>query len=141
MADVFAAHDERLGRDVALKVFRGADAADRRRFDAEDRLLAQLDHPHLTHAEVREVINDVERAHNKIHGYGAAAFGGNLRHAFKRLAPEKDLAAAVSEQRRRSRNAGPVLVPVDVRDWEALFPPDTPGAVRSIIQWLREGKR
>ena len=58
-----------------------------------------------------------------------------------RLAPEKDLAAAVSEQRRRSRNAGPVLVPVDVRDWEALFPPDTPGAVRSIIQWLREGKR
>ena len=26
----------------------------------------------------------------------------------------------------RPRNAGPVLVPVDVRDWEALFPPDTP---------------
>ena len=57
-----------------------------------------------------------------------------------RLAPAKDLAAAVGEQRRRSRNTGPVLVPVDVRDWEALFPPDTPGVVRSMIQWLREGK-
>jgi hypothetical protein len=32
-----------------------------------------------------------------------------------------------------------VLVPVDVRDWEALFPPETPGVVRSMIQWLRDG--
>ncbi len=57
------------------------------------------------------------------------------------LAPAKDLATAISEQRRKSRNAGPVLVPVDVRDWEALFPPDTPAAVRSLIQRLREEKR
>ena len=57
------------------------------------------------------------------------------------LAPAKDLATAVSEQRRKSRNAGPVLVPVDVRDWEALFPPDTPATVRSLIQRLREEKR
>ena len=42
------------------------------------------------------------------------------------LAPSRELAAAISEQRRKSRNAGPVLVPVDVRDWEALFPPETP---------------
>ncbi len=56
-----------------------------------------------------------------------------------RLSPARDLASAVSEQRRRSRNAGPVLVPVDVRDWEALFPPETPGVVRSMIQWLRDG--
>ena len=57
------------------------------------------------------------------------------------LAPSKDLATAISEQRRKSRNAGPVLVPVDVRDWEALFPPDTPASVRSLIQRLREEKR
>jgi curved DNA-binding protein CbpA len=57
------------------------------------------------------------------------------------LAPAKDLATAISEQRRKSRNAGPVLVPVDVRDWEALFPPDTPASVRSLIQRLREEKR
>jgi hypothetical protein len=57
------------------------------------------------------------------------------------LAPAKDLATAISEQRRKSRNAGPVLVPVDVRDWEALFPPDTPASVRALIQRLREEKR
>jgi hypothetical protein len=57
------------------------------------------------------------------------------------LAPAKDLATAINEQRRKSRNAGPVLVPVDVRDWEALFPPDTPAPVRSLIQRLRDEKR
>ena len=57
------------------------------------------------------------------------------------LAPSKELAAAISEQRRKSRNAGPVLVPVDVRDWEALFPPDTPAQVRTLIQTLKDEKR
>ncbi len=47
MADVFVAHDERLGREVAIKAFRGTDAADRLRFDAEARVLASLDHPGL----------------------------------------------------------------------------------------------
>lgn len=56
------------------------------------------------------------------------------------MAPSKDLAIAVSEQRRKSRNAGPVLVPVDVRDWDALFPPDTPNPVRAVIQRLKEEK-
>jgi len=57
------------------------------------------------------------------------------------LAPSKDLATAISEQRRKARNAGPVLVPVDVRDWEALFPPDTPASVRLLVQRLKEEKR
>lgn len=57
------------------------------------------------------------------------------------LAPSKDIATAISEQRRKTRNAGPVLVPVDVRDWEALFPPDTPAIVRSLIQRLKEDQR
>lgn len=57
------------------------------------------------------------------------------------LAPSKDLASAISEQRRKARNAGPVLVPVDVRDWEALFPPDTPAPVRELVQRLKEEKR
>jgi hypothetical protein len=57
------------------------------------------------------------------------------------MAPSKDLATAISEQRRKTRNAGPVLVPVDVRDWEALFPPDTPPSVRSLIQRLKDEKR
>jgi DnaJ domain len=57
------------------------------------------------------------------------------------LAPATDLATAISEQRRKARNAGPVLVPVDVRDWEALFPPDTPAPVRLLVQRLKEQKR
>jgi hypothetical protein len=56
------------------------------------------------------------------------------------MAPPKELATAVSEQRRK-RAGGPVLVPVDVRDWEALFPPETPGPVRSLIQRLKDEKR
>lgn len=57
------------------------------------------------------------------------------------LAPSRELSAAVSEMRRKSRGAGPILVPVDMRDWEALFPPDTPGPVRSLIQRLKDGRR
>ena len=56
------------------------------------------------------------------------------------IAPARDLALAIGEQRRKSRAAGPVLIPVDVRDWEALFPPEAPASVRAIVQWLREGK-
>ncbi len=57
------------------------------------------------------------------------------------LAPSKDLSAAISEQRRKTRPPGPVLVPVDVRDWEALFPPDTPAPVRSLVQRLKDEQR
>jgi DnaJ-like protein len=56
------------------------------------------------------------------------------------VAPARELAVAIAEQRRKSRTAGPVLIPVDVRDWEALFPPEAPASVRAIVQWLREGK-
>ena len=55
------------------------------------------------------------------------------------LAPKADLAAAVTDHRRRSRGAGPVLVPVDVRDWEALFPPETPDVVRALLKELHAG--
>ena len=57
------------------------------------------------------------------------------------MAPARELAAAVTEQRRKSRGAAPVVVPVDVRDWEALFPPETPAPVRSLIQRLKDDKR
>lgn len=56
------------------------------------------------------------------------------------LAPARELSAAVADQRRKSRKAGPVLVPVDVRDWEALFPPEAPASVRAIIRRLRAGE-
>jgi hypothetical protein len=56
------------------------------------------------------------------------------------FSPAKELSAAVTEQRRKLRGTGPVLVPVDVRDWEALFPPETPVIIRSLIQHLKEQK-
>ena len=51
----------------------------------------------------------------------------------------KELSTAIAEQRRKTRGAVPIVVPVDVRDWEALFPPDTPASVRAIMQWLQQG--
>jgi eukaryotic-like serine/threonine-protein kinase len=48
MADVYAARDRVLGRDVAIKFFRPLDEdADRARFVAEARMLARLCHPGL----------------------------------------------------------------------------------------------
>ena len=50
MGEVYKAHDTRLGRDVAVKVLRGEFASDldrRRRFEAESRAVAALNHPHI----------------------------------------------------------------------------------------------
>ena len=47
MSDVFVARDERLRRPVAIKVMRGSDPVERRRFRRETRLLAGLTHPNL----------------------------------------------------------------------------------------------
>ena len=54
-----------------------------------DQFIAHLDHPHLTHVEVREVINEIERDRAREHGYGTASFTRNLHTAFERLAPER----------------------------------------------------
>src|SRR5436190_508648 len=51
-----------------------------------DRFIQYLDHSHLTHAEVRDVINEVERTNAKVHGYGTTSFTRNLREVFERLA-------------------------------------------------------
>lgn len=70
------------------------------------------------------------------------ATGCVLMLAGPAMSHAKELAAAVTEQRRKTRSGGgPVLVPVDVRDWDALFPPETPGAVRALIQRLKDEKR
>ncbi len=53
------------------------------------------------------------------------------------VSPARELGAAVAEQRRRTRTGAPVVVPVNVRDWEALFPPEAPGVVRQVVQRLR----
>jgi putative hydrolase of the HAD superfamily len=52
-----------------------------------DHFVARLNHPHLTHGEVRAVINEVESVNAKIHGYGAASFTRNLREVLGRVSP------------------------------------------------------
>jgi eukaryotic-like serine/threonine-protein kinase len=50
MGDVFRAHDERLGRDVALKLIRPSSSANHdhlRRFEQEARAAAALNHPNI----------------------------------------------------------------------------------------------
>jgi hypothetical protein len=54
------------------------------------------------------------------------------------LAPAAALAARVAELRRKARGHCPVIVPVDVRDWEALIPTDAPPGVREILAKLKK---
>ncbi|HEX6975892.1 MAG TPA: J domain-containing protein [Vicinamibacterales bacterium] len=56
------------------------------------------------------------------------------------LAPVQELSSAVADLRRKARKAGPIVVPVDVRDWDALFPPEAPAPVRAVLQRLRAGE-
>ena len=55
------------------------------------------------------------------------------------MAGKSELAKAIDHHRRQSRGRGDrvLLVPLDVRDWEALIPTGTPPPVRAIIDRLR----
>jgi putative hydrolase of the HAD superfamily len=44
-----------------------------------------LDHSSLTPPQVREVLNEIELANAKIHGYGSMNFGRNLQQAYQHL--------------------------------------------------------
>jgi putative hydrolase of the HAD superfamily len=48
-----------------------------------------LDHSTLSAREVRDVLDKIEDANAKIHGYGSVNFGRNLRQCFERLAERK----------------------------------------------------
>jgi hypothetical protein len=55
------------------------------------------------------------------------------------LASVRELADAISAQRRRHRSAPPpVIVPVDVRTWQALIPADTPPTAKAVVERLRD---
>lgn len=54
------------------------------------------------------------------------------------LAPPAELASAIAGHRRHWRATWPLtIVPVSVRDWEALVPRDAPRAVRLVVDRLR----
>jgi hypothetical protein len=54
------------------------------------------------------------------------------------LAPAAELAGRIAELRRKSRGVAPLLVPMDVRDWDALVPTEAPAGVRAIIEKLKK---
>lgn len=54
--------------------------------DAFDEFVEFLAHSRLTPAEVRDVLNEIETANAKIHGYGSMNFGRNLQECYQHLA-------------------------------------------------------
>ena len=59
-----------------------------------------LGHSHLSAAEVRAVLDEIETANARVHGYGSLNFGRNLRQCYQRLAErdvcEEDLRTVMS---------------------------------------------
>jgi putative hydrolase of the HAD superfamily len=68
--------------------------------DAFDEFVNFLGHSSMSAAEVRAVLDEIEIANIKIHGYGAANFARNLAQCYERLAEREirrdDLAKAMS---------------------------------------------
>jgi putative hydrolase of the HAD superfamily len=54
--------------------------------DAFDDFVSFLNHSTMTSAEIRDVLNEIELANAKIHGYGSKNFGRNLQQAYEHLA-------------------------------------------------------
>ena len=53
---------------------------------AFDEFVQFLDHSSMTPREVRDVLDEIEDANNKIHGYGSRNFARNLRQCYAHLA-------------------------------------------------------
>jgi putative hydrolase of the HAD superfamily len=57
---------------------------------AFDEFVEYLDHSTLSPPEIRQVLDEIELANAKIHGYGSLNFGRNLRQCYQHLA-ERDV--------------------------------------------------
>ena len=72
--------------------------------EAFDEFVDYLDHSSMSPAEIRVVLDEIEIANIKIHGYGAANFARNLAQCFERLAEREirteDLRTVASFARR-----------------------------------------
>jgi DnaJ domain len=55
------------------------------------------------------------------------------------VAPPRELANAIGEQRRRNPAAKFTIIPVDVRNWTAHIPVDTPAVCRDLLGRLKSG--
>jgi putative hydrolase of the HAD superfamily len=67
---------------------------------AFEQFVAFLDHSSLAPQEVRDILDEIERANAKIHGYGSLNFGRNLAECYRHLAEREisdaDLATVIS---------------------------------------------
>ncbi len=54
------------------------------------------------------------------------------------LAPARELATAIAEQRRRSKSRV-ILIPIDARDWTAHVPTDAPDVAKALLTRLKAG--
>lgn len=59
--------------------------------EAFDQFVDFLSHSRLSAVEVRAILDEIELANSKIHGYGSMNFGRNLQEVFRHLA-ERDIA-------------------------------------------------
>ena len=68
--------------------------------DAFDQFVDFLDHSSMNATEIRTILDEIEMANIKIHGYGAANFARNLSQCYERLAEreirEHDLRTVMS---------------------------------------------
>ena len=55
------------------------------------------------------------------------------------MAPAGELAAEIAEQRRKERGAKLILVPIDVRAWDARMPLDAPEIAKTVLARLKAG--
>ena len=56
------------------------------------------------------------------------------------VAPPRELADAIAEQRRKSRGAKVTIIPIDARNWDAHIPVDAPAVAKDLLARLRTGK-
>ena len=73
---------------------------------AFDEFVDFLAHSSLTPQQVRDVLDEIEAANTKIHGYGSLNFGRNLRQCYEHLA-ERDISRGRPEDGDRLRRADP----------------------------------
>jgi hypothetical protein len=55
------------------------------------------------------------------------------------VAPPRELADAIAEQRRLHRTEKLTIIPIDVRNWDAHIPLDTPGVCKDLLIRLKAG--
>ncbi|WP_321472780.1 HAD family hydrolase [uncultured Paludibaculum sp.] len=54
--------------------------------DAFEQFVAFLEHSTLSADEIRSILDEIELANSKVHGYGSRNFGRNLQECYRRLA-------------------------------------------------------